>query len=123
VLLRLAVLALLLTAAIAGQQYPFVPITGPNAPKGGMALFEDRHGGLWMAGNEAGAEGVTYFDGSRFIPVLRDRFPKVLVGGMAEDSDGGLWIASSACAYRKSTRCLEAANDIGTPLPNPISTF
>lgn len=59
-------------------------------------MLEDSHGGLWFAGCEVGAEGLFYFDGSRFLSPLQAPFPKVVVSGMEQDSNGGIWIASSA---------------------------
>jgi serine/threonine-protein kinase len=47
-----------------------------------------------------GTEGLTYFDGSRFFLPIKDRFPKVVISGMAEDSDGGIWMATSGGVYR-----------------------
>jgi len=88
-----------MSAAAAAQQAPFLQINLPNTPKGAAVLFEDSRGGLWLGGAESGREGLTYFDGSRFIlPV--SAFPKVFVNGMAEDSDGGLLISSNDGVYR-----------------------
>ncbi len=98
---------LLCAATMAAQQVAFVRITGPNAPKGATALFEDKHGGIWMGGHETGAEGLTFYDGVRFVPVLKNSFPKVLVVSMAEDSEGGIWIASSGGLYRLFSGHLE----------------
>ncbi len=63
-------------------------------------MLEDSHGGLWLAGCEVGAEGFFYFDGSRFLSPLQAPFPKVVVSGMEQDSNGGIWIASSGGLYR-----------------------
>ena len=94
----------LLSAVLASaQQYPFLPISAPNAPPGCMFPFEDRSGGLWLAGCEAGSEGLYFFDGSRFIQPLKDQFPKVIVRGLAEDTDGAIWISSRE-AFTFSTR-------------------
>jgi len=92
---------IVLAAAMAlGQQYPFIHINAPNAPQGCMFPFLDRRGGLWLAGCEAGSEGLFYFDGTRFFSPVKGAFPKVIVRGLAEDSDGGIWIPSSAGIYR-----------------------
>ncbi len=96
---RLVLLVLLLTSVVAGQQYPFVHITGPNAPKGAAYLFEDSRGGLWLGGAEGGAEGLIYFDGTRFISPVKG-FPKVLISGIAEDSESGIWIGSQGGLFR-----------------------
>jgi tRNA A-37 threonylcarbamoyl transferase component Bud32/ligand-binding sensor domain-containing protein len=65
-----------------------------------MFPFEDHRGALWLAGCEAGSEGLFYFDGSRFIEPVKEHFPKAIVRGLAEDSEGGIWIASSRGIYR-----------------------
>jgi len=82
------------------QQYPFIQITAPGAPQGCMFPFEDHNGALWLAGCEAGSEGLYYFDGSRFIAPVKGQFPKVAVRGLAEDSEGGIWLASNHGVYR-----------------------
>jgi hypothetical protein len=90
-----------LAIAASGQQIPFISITGQNAPKGASFLLEDTvRGGLWLGGAVEGTEGLTYFDGSRFVSPLRDPFPKVFVSGMAEDVEGGIWLATSGGLYR-----------------------
>lgn len=94
------VLALLFAATSQAQQYPFAPLGGENAPKGCLFPFEDSHGGLWLAGCETGTEGLYYFDGSRFFSPIQGNFPRVIVRGMAEDSDGGIWLSSSGGLYR-----------------------
>jgi hypothetical protein len=83
-----------------GQQYPFVQITVPNQPRGCFFPFEDSHGALWFGGCETGREGLVYFDGSRFIAPLGNAFPAVIVNGMAEDSDGGIWLSARGGVYR-----------------------
>jgi tRNA A-37 threonylcarbamoyl transferase component Bud32 len=65
-----------------------------------MFPFEDHKGALWLAGCEAGSEGLFYFDGIRFIAPAKDQFPKAIVRGLAEDTDGGIWIASNFGVYR-----------------------
>jgi hypothetical protein len=84
-----------------GQQIPFVSVTGPNAPKGASMLLEDTvRGGIWLGGVTETAQGLTYFDGSRFISPLKDPLPKAIVTGMAEDREGGIWLAADAGLYR-----------------------
>jgi tRNA A-37 threonylcarbamoyl transferase component Bud32 len=95
----ICILGLLSAALASAQQYPFLPISAPNAPPGCMFPFEDRSGGLWLAGCEAGSEGLYFFDGSRFIQPLKGQFPKVIVRGLAEDTDGAIWISSSGGIY------------------------
>ncbi|HLJ26713.1 MAG TPA: serine/threonine-protein kinase [Candidatus Angelobacter sp.] len=99
-LLHFCVLELLLGGILQAQQAPFVDVTPPDAPRGCFFPFEDSHGGLWLAGCEIGNEGLFYFDGSRFIAPINGVFPQVVASGMAEDSDGGIWIASTGGVYR-----------------------
>jgi hypothetical protein len=83
------------------QQVPFIAVTGPNAPKGASFLLLDNlRGGIWMGGMVEGTEGLTYFDGSRFFSPLKTTFPKVVISGMVEDSEGGIWLATSGGVYR-----------------------
>ena len=90
----------LLAAPVLGQQAPFIQITVPNAPKGAQWIFQDSRGGLWLAGCEGPADGLTYFDGNRFYSFFKDTFPKVVVRGIAEDSSGGIWLASTGGLHR-----------------------
>jgi tRNA A-37 threonylcarbamoyl transferase component Bud32 len=99
-ILRLSLVSLALATAALGQQYPFVKIGGPDAPRGCFFPFQDSRGGLWLAGCETGTEGFFYFDGTRFTSPLKSPFPQGVVRGMAEDSEGGIWIASSSGIYR-----------------------
>lgn len=76
-------------------------VTGPNAPQGASFLLEDTvRGGIWLGGTTETSQGLTYFDGSRFISPFRDSFPKVTVTGMAEDEEGGIWLGTSGGIYR-----------------------
>jgi ligand-binding sensor domain-containing protein/predicted Ser/Thr protein kinase len=76
-------------------------MTGPSAPKAAVLLFEDKvRGGLWLGGVAQGGEGLTYFDGTRFISPFTRLFPKAVVSGMAEDHAGGIWLATTAGVYR-----------------------
>jgi ligand-binding sensor domain-containing protein/predicted Ser/Thr protein kinase len=90
--------ALLFTVLATAQQVPFVPIAGPNAPASSVLFLEDSRGGFWLGGAAIGAEPLTYFDGSRFVPI--SNAPKSIIGGMAQDSEGGIWIANRLGLYR-----------------------
>jgi hypothetical protein len=79
-LIRLLFLLLIGTAH--AQQYPFIRMSAPDAPKGAGCLFEDSDGGLWIVGVESG-EGLSYFDGTRFFWPLKDRYSKLQGTGMA----------------------------------------
>ena len=98
--LSICVLALFSASLARAQQYPFLQITAPGAPQGCMFPFQDHRGALWLAGCEAGSEGLFYFDGSRFIEPLKGQFPNAIVRGLAEDSEGGVWLASNGGIYR-----------------------
>jgi hypothetical protein len=99
----------LIAVAVAfGQQVPFIPVTGPNAPKGASFLFEDKvRGGLWLGGVTQGEEGLTYFDGSRFVSPFHGLPPKAVVSGIEEDTQGGIWLATSGGVYRASHGSLQ----------------
>ncbi len=108
---------LVATAISHAQQYPFLKITGPNAPPGAGYLFEDTDGGLWIAGAESGADGLRYFDGSRFYSPLKDGFPNTRASGIAEDSEKGIWISSDAGLSRvyqgRLHKILDGVADVG----------
>ncbi len=63
-------------------------------------MLDQIRGGIWMGGMVEGSEGLTYFDGSRFFSPLKTAFPKVIVSGMVEDSEGGIWLATTGGVYR-----------------------
>jgi tRNA A-37 threonylcarbamoyl transferase component Bud32/ligand-binding sensor domain-containing protein len=94
------VLSLAALGAMSAQQVQFVRIDGPDAPKGASVLFQDSHGGLWFGGAEGGAYGLWYFDGTRFFEPFKGVYPAAGMAGMAEDSEGGIWIATLAGVYR-----------------------
>jgi len=110
-LFHIGILALISPVASQAQQYPFVPLGGENAPKGCLFPYEDNRGGLWLAGCETGTEGLLYFDGSRFFSPIQGGFPHVIVRGMAQDSDGGIWLSSSGGLYRVYLGRLEKMAD------------
>lgn len=109
-LARLLVVGISLTLATAGQQYPFVAITGAGAPNGASFLFEDHQGGLWLADAERRRESLIYFDGTRFVSPLSVPFHE-LVNGMAEGDDGAIWMASDTGLFRLSQGRLEKIVD------------
>lgn len=92
-------LPILLAAAALAQQATFIRIDAPNVPKGADYLFEDSHGGMWLAGCEHGSEGLTYFDGNQFLNPVKN-YPHILVCNMTEDSQGGIWLAATTGLYR-----------------------
>jgi len=86
---RLAcLLALAAGATSYAQKYPFLPISG--APHGIFQLFQDSHSGMWLGT----IDDVVRFDGEHFYSLRPYGFPKEIPNGFAEDSDGGIWIAT-----------------------------
>ena len=89
-----------MTAVTAGaQHYPFIEVT-PHFPVPCLLPFQDSHGKLWLAGCMPGSEGLFCFDGTRYFSPLRGGELKGIVRGMAEDSDGGIWLSSTSGIYR-----------------------
>lgn len=85
----------------AGQQISFIPLIGPHAPQGSSILLKDSvRGGLWLGGATDAGEGLTYFDGIQFISPLKEPFPKTEITGMAEDAEGGVWLATYIGIFR-----------------------
>ena len=113
---RLTAFHLAYAVIAVAQQLPFVPITGPNALRASSSLFEDKRGGLWLGGNEE-TTGLRYYDGSRFVNPVAGSFPRILITGMSEDSEGGIWLASSGGLFRLFrgglTRMLEGTANYG----------
>jgi tRNA A-37 threonylcarbamoyl transferase component Bud32 len=103
--LRICVVTVLWVTIARAQQSPFVPIA--NAPKGCYVPYEAKSGGLWLAGCQPGSEGLLFFDGTRFLSPLKGTFPSIVVNGLAEDSEGGIWLSSEAGIYRYSKGQLE----------------
>jgi tRNA A-37 threonylcarbamoyl transferase component Bud32 len=90
------------------QEYSFVSV--PDAPKGCFFSYMDRRGGEWLLGCETAKEGLFYFDGNRFIKPLGDNIPDLL-GQMAEDTDGGIWLGATAGLFRVYKGKLEKVFD------------
>ena len=66
---------------------------------------------------ESGADGLRYFDGSRFYSPLKDGFPNTRASGIAEDSEKGIWISSDAGLSRvyqgRLHKILDGVADVG----------
>jgi len=92
-------LMLVFSSAAWGQRYPFIQVT-PQPPAQCLFPFQDSRGRLWLAGCETGTEGIFYFDGTRYVSPLKGGFPNAIVRGMAEDSEGGIWLSSTAGIFR-----------------------
>jgi tRNA A-37 threonylcarbamoyl transferase component Bud32 len=91
---RLLILLLphLLVAMSLGQHFPFQPV--PNSPHGIYTLFQDSRSGLWMGT----VNDALRFDGERFYSLRPYGFPREVPVSFAEDSDGGIWIATQSAA-------------------------
>jgi tRNA A-37 threonylcarbamoyl transferase component Bud32/ligand-binding sensor domain-containing protein len=79
---------LLLPAAVGAQRYPILPVA--NSPHGIFTLFEDNHSRLWLGT----IDDVYCFDGVNFYSLRQYGYPKETPNAYAEDSEGGIWIAS-----------------------------
>jgi len=89
---RLAILLFLLAQSALCQQYPFIPVTAPNAPKDVQALLEDSQGRIW-AGTDT---DLLSFDGSHFYSLRQLGYPQAQALDLAEDSEGGIWSTTRA---------------------------
>jgi tRNA A-37 threonylcarbamoyl transferase component Bud32 len=70
------------------QRYPFLSV--PGAPHGIYTMMQDSQSALWLGT----IDDVVRFDGEHFYSLRPYGFPKELPNGFAEDSDGGIWIAT-----------------------------
>jgi len=86
----LCILALIaMSARISfAQRYPFLPV--PGAPHGIYTIWQDSESGMWLGT----IDDVVRFDGQHYYSLRQFGFPKEIPNGFAEDSDGGIWIAT-----------------------------
>jgi tRNA A-37 threonylcarbamoyl transferase component Bud32 len=70
------------------QHYPILPM--PGAPHGIFTLMQDSHSAIWVGT----IDEVFRFDGEHFYSLRPYGFPKETPNSFAEDSDGGIWIAT-----------------------------
>jgi tRNA A-37 threonylcarbamoyl transferase component Bud32/ligand-binding sensor domain-containing protein len=82
----------LLAASGIAQHYPILPV--PGSPRGIYTLFQDSRSALWLGT----VNDVLGFDGTRFYSLRPFGFPREVPVSFAEDSDGGLWIATQSSA-------------------------
>lgn len=80
------------TAAVVAcaQKYPFVQV--PGAPHGIYAMMQDSRSAIWLGT----IDDVLSFDGEHFYSLRPYGFPRETPNSFAEDSDGGIWIATQA---------------------------
>lgn len=76
------------------QQYPFLLVDG--SPQTIDVIIQDRNGLLWLATDH----DVEAFDGSHFYSLTSSGLPATGVTGLAEDDDGGIWIAARKGLFR-----------------------
>ena len=88
----------LLAAASFAQHYPILPVQG--SPKGIFTLMQDSHSALWLGT----IDDVVRFDGEHFYSLRPYGFPKETPNSFAEDSDGGMWIATQGTAAGGGTK-------------------
>lgn len=69
-------------------QYPIVLV--PGSPHGIFTLMQDIHSAFWMGT----IDHVLRFDGEHFYSLRSYGFPRKTPNSFAEDSDGGIWIAT-----------------------------
>jgi hypothetical protein len=89
----------MLALTACAQRYPFIQVS-PRPPGACFVPFADSHGKLWLAGCLGDTGRLFYFDGSRYVAIPRTEDLKGAVQGMAEDSEGGIWLASTRGVYR-----------------------
>ena len=70
------------------QRYPILPV--PNSPHGIFTMMQDSRSGIWLGT----IDDVFLFDGTRFYSLRPFGFPRETTNSMAEDSTGGIWIAT-----------------------------
>jgi hypothetical protein len=87
--MRLAcLLALAAAGQVSAQKFPFLLV--PGGPHGIYNIFQDSHSGMWLGT----IDDVVRFDGQHYYSLRPYGFPKEIPNGFAEDSDGGIWIAT-----------------------------
>jgi hypothetical protein len=91
-------LAHLFAAASFAQHFPILPVQG--SPKGIFTLMQDSHSALWLGT----IDDVVRFDGEHFYSLRPYGFPRETPNSFAEDSDGGIWIATQGTAAGGGTK-------------------
>jgi ligand-binding sensor domain-containing protein len=91
-------LANLLAAASFAQHYPILPV--PGSPQGIFTMMQDSHSALWLGT----IDDVVRFDGEHFYSLRSDGFPRETPNSFAEDSDGGIWVATQGTDAGGGTR-------------------
>jgi hypothetical protein len=81
-------LMLLFGSAGFAQRYPILPV--PNSPHGIVALYQDSKSRIWVGTKDS----VYCFDGVNFYSLRQFGFPAEAVSSIAEDDEGGIWIAT-----------------------------
>ncbi len=95
---RLIALFFFATATALAQRYPFLPVS--NSPHGIYAMAQDSKSQLWLGT----IDDVFCFDGTHFYSLRTHGFPRETPNAFAEDSDGGIWIATQGPANAGGTR-------------------
>jgi hypothetical protein len=71
-----------------GQHYPMLAV--PNSPHGIYVMMQDSRSRIWLGT----IDDVYCFDGVNFYSIQQYGYPKETANAFAEDSDGGIWIAT-----------------------------
>jgi protein kinase-like protein/two component regulator with propeller domain len=82
----------LATATLFAQHYPVLPVA--DSPHGIFTMMQDSRSRIWLGT----IDDVVSFDGVHFYPLRQYGFPKETPNSMAEDDDGGIWIATQGTA-------------------------
>jgi len=75
-------------APACAQHYPIVPV--PGSPHGIFTMMQDSQSAIWMGT----IDDALRFDGQHFYSLRPYGFPRETPNSFAEDSDGGIWIAT-----------------------------
>ncbi|HKT46304.1 MAG TPA: serine/threonine-protein kinase [Candidatus Acidoferrales bacterium] len=91
-----SILLLFLVSTVSAQQYPFLPVTAPNAPKNIQVLFQDSRGMIWVGTKD----DLLAFDGTHFYSLRATGYPEAEAKALAESSDGEIWSATQNGIFR-----------------------
>src|SRR5580658_1496838 len=70
-----------------GQRYPIIHVS--DSPHGIFTMTQDSRSRIWLGT----IDDVIGFDGAHFYPLRQYGFPKETPNSLAEDDEGGIWIA------------------------------
>ena len=88
---------LLATANSFGQRYPILPV--PGSPHSIYTMMQDSRSRIWMGT----IDDLFCFDGVHFFSLRGYGYPRETANALAEDTDGGIWIATQGTAANGGT--------------------